>query len=141
MKKKKVLFLCTGNSCRSQMAEGWTKHLWGNCIEPHSAGIEKHGLNPYAVRVMAEVNVDISQHYSKTIDELSSHNFDLVFTVCDKAREQCPIFFRNTKIIHVGFEDPPYLAQFVETEEEKLNIYRRIRDEIKNFIKDINKYF
>ncbi len=138
---KKVLFLCTGNSCRSQMAEGWTRHLWNNTIEPYSAGVEKHGLNPYAVQVMAEAGVDISHHVSKTIDELPFRTFDLVVTVCDNARERCPLFPGKTKVIHVGFEDPPYLAQFVETEEEKLNIYRRVRDEIKKFVNEINRYF
>lgn len=139
-KKKKILFLCTGNSCRSQMAEGWTKYLWGDSIESYSAGVEKHGLNPYAVKVMAESGVDISNHYSKTINELPSRDFDLVITVCDNAKERCPFFPGKTKIIHVGFEDPPYLAQSVNTEEEKLNIYRRIRDEIKKFIEEINNY-
>jgi len=141
MEKKKVLFLCTGNSCRSQMAEGWTRHLWSNTIEPYSAGIEKHGLNPCAVQVMAEAGVDISHQYSKTIQELPLREFDLVITVCDNARERCPLFPGKTKVIHVGFEDPPYLAQFAKTEEEKMNIYRRIRDEIKHFVEKLDTYF
>ncbi len=141
IKKKKVLFLCKGNSCRSQMAEGWTRHLWNESIEPYSAGIEKHGLNPYTIKVMAEAGVDISHQYSKIIDELPCRDFDLVVTVCDNTLERCPLFPVKTKIIHVGFEDPPYLAQFVETEKEKLNIYRRVRDEIKEFANEINRYF
>ncbi len=140
MEKKKVLFLCTGNSCRSQIAEGWTRHLWKDSIEPYSAGIEKHGLNPYAVKIMAEASVDISHQYSKTIEELPTRDFHLVVTVCDNAQERCPLFPVKTNVIHVGFEDPPYLAQFVNTEEEKLNIYRRIRDEIKQFIEKIHQY-
>ena len=132
---KKVLFLCTGNSCRSQMAEGWTRHYWGEIIEPYSAGVEKHGLNPYAVKVMAEVGIDISNHYSKTIDELPTLDFDLVVTVCDSARERCPLFPKKTKVLHKSFEDPPYLAKSATTEKEILNIYRKIRDEIGEFVK------
>ena len=140
MIKKKILFLCTGNSCRSQMAEGWTRHLWKDTLDPYSAGIEKHTLNPYAVKVMAEVGIDISSYYPKTINELPIHNFDLVITVCDNVRKQCPHPPNHTKLIHVGFDDPPQLAQFAKTEEEILNIYRCIRDEIKRFIEIIDTY-
>jgi Protein-tyrosine-phosphatase len=132
--KRKVLFLCTGNSCRSQMAEGWARHLNSDVIEPYSAGIETHGLNPNAVKVMAEAGVDISGHHSKHLDELKDIDFDYVITVCDNAHESCPMFPRQTKVIHVGFDDPPRLAKEAKTEEEALKIYRRVRDEIKAFI-------
>jgi len=138
--KLKILFLCTGNSCRSQMAEGWARHLKGDAIEPYSAGIEIHGLNPNAVKVMAEAGVDISSHHSKHLDELKDINFDYVVTVCDNAYESCPIFPRKTKVVHVGFDDPPRLAKEAKTEEEALNIYRRARDEIKSFIERLPEY-
>ena len=131
---KKILFLCTGNSCRSQMAEGWTKFLKKGEIEAYSAGIETHGLNPYAVKAMAESGVDISNHKSTNIKDLMHIDFDFVITVCGHANENCPVFPGKTKIIHAGFDDPPKLAAELETEEEKLNCYRRVRDEIKNFV-------
>lgn len=130
----KVLFLCTGNSCRSQMAEGWARHLKGNLIEPYSAGVEAHGLNPDAVRVMAEAGVDISGHRCKKLNELQGIIFDYVVTVCDNARESCPVFPGKTKTIHVGFDDPPRLAANAKTEEERFAPYRRVRDEIRAFI-------
>ena len=132
--KLKILFLCTGNSCRSQMAEGWAKHLKSDVIVPYSAGIETHGLNPNAVKVMAEVGVDISNHCSKHVDELKDIQFDYVITVCGHANENCPVFPGKTRIVHIGFEDPPKLAERVETEDEKLNCYRKVRDEIKQYI-------
>ena len=132
-KKMKMLFLCTGNSCRSQIAEGWTRHLKGDIIEPYSAGIETHGLNPYAVKVMAEAGVDISEHRSKHVGGLKDINFDYVITVCSHANDSCPIFPGKIRIIHVGFDDPPKLAKEAKTEEEALNCYRRVRDEIKDF--------
>ena len=130
----KVLFLCTGNSCRSQMAEGWARHLKGDQIEPYSAGIEAHGLNPDAVRVMAEAGVDISGHRSKLVSELAGIEFDYVVTVCDNARESCPLFPGKAKVIHVGFDDPPRLAADAKTEEERLAPCRRVRDEIRAFV-------
>ena len=135
--KKKILFLCTGNSCRSQMAEGWARHLKGDVIEPYSAGIETHGMNPRAVKVMAEVGVDISGHHSKKVDELKDVPFDLVVTVCGHAHEHCPLFPGKAKIIHVGFDDPPALAKTARTEEEALSHYRRVRDEIRAFVLQI----
>lgn len=132
--KMKVLFLCTGNSCRSQMAEGWARHLKDDRIEAYSAGIETHGLNPNAVKVMAEAGVDISNHQSKHVNDLKEVPFNLVVTVCDHASESCPVFPGFTKIVHVGFEDPPKLAELVDTEEEKLNCYRKVRDEIREFV-------
>jgi arsenate reductase (thioredoxin) len=129
----KVLFLCTGNSCRSQMAEGWTRHLKGDHIEAYSAGIETHGLSPDAVRVMAEAGIDISNHRSKHVDELRGIEFDYVVTVCDHAYESCPVFPGKAKLIHVGFDDPPRLAANAATEAERLAPYRRVRDEIRAF--------
>ncbi len=102
----KVLFLCTGNSCRSQMAEGWARHLKGDAIETYSAGIETHGLNPNAVKVMAEAGVDITGHTSKTLNDLAHVTFDYVVTVCGHAHETCPVFPGNAAVIHKGFDDP-----------------------------------
>ncbi|MBE0536206.1 MAG: arsenate reductase ArsC [Phycisphaerae bacterium] len=135
--KLKVLFLCTGNSCRSQMAEGWARHLKGEVIEPYSAGVEVHGLNPNAVRVMGEAGVDISGHRSKHLDELKDVDVDFVITVCDNAHESCPMFPGKTRIVHVGFDDPPRLAREAKTEEEGLEIYRRVRDEIRRFVEGL----
>ncbi|RME47932.1 MAG: arsenate reductase ArsC, partial [Deltaproteobacteria bacterium] len=112
----KVLFLCTGNSCRSQMAEGWTRHLWGGKIEAWSAGIETHGLNPQAVRVMAEAGVDISGQRSKRIEDVEGIAFDYVITVCDDAHESCPHFPGHTRVLHHAFDDPPRLARNAASE-------------------------
>jgi arsenate reductase (thioredoxin) len=135
--KIKVLFLCTGNSCRSQMAEGWAKALKGDVIEPYSAGVATHGLNPSAVRVMAEAGVDISGHRSKHVSELKDAPLDYVVTVCGHANETCPVFPGRTKMIHVGFDDPPRLAKESRSEEEALNHYRRVRDEIRAFVETL----
>jgi arsenate reductase len=135
-KRLKVLFLCTGNSCRSQMAEGWARALKGDVIEAYSAGIEKHGLNPKAVQVMQEAGVDISGHHSKTLDELDVP-FDVVVTVCGHAHETCPIFPGKAKVVHHGFDDPPRLAREAKDEEEALGHYRRVRDEIKAYIETL----
>ena len=134
MSKLKILFLCTGNSCRSQMAEGWARHLKNDVMEAHSAGIETHGLNPNAVKVMAEAGVDISRQRSKHVRELEGIDFDFVITVCGHADEHCPVFPGKTKVIHHGFDDPPKLAQHARTEEEILAPYRRVRDEIKAYV-------
>ena len=132
--KTKILFLCTGNSCRSQMAEGWARYLKGDTIEACSAGLEKHGLNLLAVRAMAEAGVDISSHSSKLIADLASQTFDYVITVCDHAHESCPLFSGNAQVIHRGFDDPPRLAADGASDEEALLHYRRVRDEIRAFI-------
>ena len=132
--KLKVLFLCTGNSCRSQMAEGWARALRSDTIEPYSAGLETHGLNPNAVKVMAEAGVDISGHRSKTLDSLLEVPFDMVVTVCDHAHETCPLFPKQARVVHAGFDDPPKLAKGANTEEEALAHYRRVRDEIRAFV-------
>ncbi len=130
----KVLFLCTGNSCRSQMAEGWTNHLKRDVIKCRSAGVETHGLNPLAVRVMAEAGVDISHHKSQLVDEFLGAPWDFVVTVCGHAHESCPFFPGKANVVHVGFDDPPALAQSETTEEAALVHYRRVRDEIRAFV-------
>ena len=132
--KTSVLFLCTGNACRSQMAEGWTRHLQGNVIEPFSAGVAPAGLDPRAVRVMAEAGIDISHHRSKHVSELAGEEFDVVITVCDSAREACPVLPGAKRVLHVGFDDPPWLARDARTEEEALGHYRRVRDEVRAFV-------
>ena len=137
MEKKKILFLCTGNSCRSQMAEGWAKQLKADKIEAYSAGIETHGLNPYAVKVMKEAGVDISGHKSKLVTGLMDIQFDYVVTVCGHANETCPFFPGRTRLVHVGFDDPPKLAKEARTEEEALGHYRRVRDEIRQFVETL----
>jgi arsenate reductase (thioredoxin) len=119
------------------MAEGWARHLKPDAIEPYSAGIESHGLNPLAVKVMAEVGVDISKQHSKTVAELPEISFDYVVTVCGNAHESCPVFPHRTKVVHAGFDDPPRLAICAKTEEERLAIYRRVRDEIRTFIETL----
>lgn len=132
--KMKVLFLCTGNSCRSQMAEGFARALKRDRIEAYSAGIETHGLDPLAVRVMAEAGVDISGHRSRLVDEVKDVGLDHVITVCDRAHESCPLFPGSAKVIHKGFDDPPRLAKDAKIEEEALEHYRRVRDEIRAFV-------
>jgi len=134
-RKTTILFLCTGNSCRSQMAEGWARHLKGEKIQPYSAGIEKHGLNPLAVRVMAEAGVDIGAQQSKLIDELPSIPFDYVVTLCDHAHESCPYF--PGRIVHRGFPDPPHLAKAASSEEAILQAYRSVRDLIRDFVETL----
>jgi arsenate reductase len=140
MKKLKILFLCTGNSCRSQMAEGWTKYLKGDVLEVYSAGIETHGLNPNAVKVMAEAGVDISAQKSENIKDYLSMDLDYVVTVCGHAHETCPVFPGKATVIHRGFDDPPFLAKSKETEEEKLDCYRKVRDEIRDFVMTLPEY-
>ena len=130
----KILFLCTGNSCRSQMAEGWARHLKSDRFDAYSAGVETHGLNPNAVKVMAEAGVDISGHHSQHIDEFRDVELDHVITVCGHAHESCPVFPGKTQVTHVGFDDPPRLAKEAATEDEALNHYRRVRDEIRIFV-------
>ena len=139
--KLNVLFLCTGNSCRSQMAEGWTRHLKGDQVNAYSAGIETHGLNPSAVKVMGEVRVDISGHKSQHIEEFKDVKLDVVVTVCGHAHETCPVFPGNCKVVYVGFRDPPKMAKKLAengaSEEEQLDCYRTVRDEIKTFVETL----
>jgi arsenate reductase len=119
------------------MAEGWARALKGEVIEAYSAGIEKHGMNPHAVKVMAETGVDISRQYSKTVAEIGPVEFDYVVTVCGHANENCPVFPVKTKVGHVGFEDPPTLTKHLPDGEEKLAVYRRVRDEIRRFVETL----
>ena len=135
--KLKVLFLCMGNACRSQMAEGWARRLKGDCIDAYSAGIETRGLDPLVVKVMAEAGVDISGHRSKNVRELMAVPFDYVVTVCGQANETCPAFPSNAKVVHVAFDDPPKLAKAAKTQQEVMNCYRRVRDEIRAFVETL----
>jgi len=135
--KPRVLFLCTGNSCRSQMAEGFARALRGGSIEPRSAGLEARGLDPRAVRVMREAGVDIAAQRSKTVDEVLGERFDWVVTVCGHAHETCPVFPGGARVLHRGFDDPPRLAGGARSEEEALAHYRRVRDEIRAFIESL----
>jgi len=132
-----ILFLCTHNSCRSQMAEGWAHRLLNDQFESSSAGIEPTRVEPRAVQVMAEAGVDISSHRAKSISEVQDIDFDYVVTVCDQAREQCPYFPARVRVIHAGFDDPPALAREAKDEQEALAIYRRVRDEIRRFIEEL----
>jgi len=137
--KTKVLFLCTGNSCRSQMAEGWANALKSDALEAYSAGIEAHALNPHAVQVMAEAGVDISRQQSKTTEAVRHVPFDYVVTVCGHAHETCPAWLgSNAKVVHVGFDDPPTLAKSAKTTDEALSHYRRVRDELKAFVQTLD---
>ena len=131
--KIKVLFLCIGNSCRSQMAEGWARHLKSDCLEAYSGGIEPHEVNPYAVKVMAEAGVDISHQTSKHVYSLNVI-FDYIIVVCSHANESCPMFPGSARVTYVGFDDPPKKTADCCTEEEKLNFYRKVRDQIKGLI-------
>jgi len=119
------------------MAEGWARHLKRDRFEACSAGVETHGLNPNAVKVMAEAGVDISKHRSRHIDEFRDVELDHVITVCGHAHESCPVFPGKTKVTHVGFDDPPRLAKDAATEEEALAHYRRVRDEIRAFVETL----
>jgi arsenate reductase len=129
--KIKVLFLCTGNSSRSQIAEGWARHLKNEVIDAYSAGILPIGISSRAIKVMSEASVDISNHKSKHVDELKGIDFDYVVTLCDNAAENCPAFQGKTKIIHKPFEDPN-LA--VGSAESVLAVFRKVRDQIKAFV-------
>lgn len=135
--KPRVLFLCTGNSCRSQMAEGWARHLLGERVEACSAGTDPHGLNPLAVRAMQEAGVDISGHTSKTVEACDPDTLALVVTVCGHADENCPMFPGTTRVVHRGFDDPPKLAAGAKTDEDAMPHYRRVRDEIRAFIETL----
>lgn len=139
MTKKRLLFLCTGNACRSQMAEGWARHLLGETIEAFSAGVEAHGLDPRAVAVMAEAGVDISGHRSKRLDELARGDFDLVITLCDAAAATCPTFPGASCHLHHPFDDPPRLARSATSPEAALEAYRRVRDEIRDFVATLSQ--
>ena len=135
--KPKILFLCTGNSCRSQMAEGFANHF-GRFVA-YSAGVKIHELNPYAIEVMRELEIDISHHQSKHVDSLKNLTFDYVITVCNHAYETCPLYLKKSKILHVRFDDPPQITKGLKSKKEILFHYRRVRDEIKNFVEKLPK--
>jgi len=132
--RKRILFLCTGNSCRSQMAEALVNHLRGEEYQAFSAGVAPHGLDPRAVRAMAETGLDISGNRSKDLGEFLDQEFTWVVTVCDNAREQCPVFAGAARRAHAGFPDPPYLARQARSEEEAMECYRRVREQIRAFV-------
>lgn len=139
-KRIRMLFLCTGNSCRSQMAEGWAKHLLGARVDACSAGTHPHGLNPLAVRAMREAGIDIASHSSKLIEDCSPESLDVVVTVCGHANENCPVFLarsHRTRVVHQGFDDPPKLAAGAADDNEAMPHYRRVRDEIRTFIETL----
>jgi len=131
MNKKRILFLCTGNSCRSQMAEGFLRHMAGDRFEVFSAGVKPTQVNPLAIKVMAEAGIDISKHRSKSAMEFISQQFDYIITVCDNAKQTCPVFPGKHEKIHWDLEDP---AEAQGNEEERLSFFRRIRDEIKSMV-------
>lgn len=132
-----ILFLCTGNSCRSQMAEGWARALKPDVLTAYSAGIEKHGLNPYAVRAMQEAGVDIRGQQSQTVADIGPVEFDVVVTVCGHADENCPVFTGAPRVVHQPFDDPPRLAADLADEEAKMAVYRRVRDEIRQYVESL----
>jgi arsenate reductase len=132
-----VLFLCTGNACRSQIAEAWARHLKADAVEPYSAGTHPRGLDPLAVKAMAEVGLDISGQRSKALADVEHLPFDYVVTVCSEAHESCPVFPGRARVVHVGFDDPPRLAADAGSEAEALTYYRRVRDEIRAFIEQL----
>jgi arsenate reductase len=135
--KPRILFLCTGNTCRSQMAEAWTRELMGHEFEAYSAGVKPRDIDPRAVKAMSEVGIDISAQVSKEIETFGDLDFDYVVTLCDNARESCPYFPAKTRVMHRGFDDPPRLAADAENEEEAMAHYRRVRDEIKVFVENL----
>lgn len=134
--KQKILFLCTGNSCRSQMAEAWTRYLKNDIFEPCSAGVNPGIMDLKAVKVMAEAGIDISTYKAKNVNAFGELEFDYVITVCDHANENCPYFPGKTRRLHVGFDDPPRLSSGMD-DESALEIYRRVRDEIQNFVQNM----
>jgi arsenate reductase len=134
---KRVLFICTNNSCRSQMAEGIINHELEDNIEAFSAGTTPTSVNPRAILVMKEIGIDISRHRSKSMDEFTGQHFDYVITLCDNANEQCPLFFGGVKKIHMGFDDP---AAATGTEEEIMVVFRKVRNDIKGKLLDFFSY-
>lgn len=139
--RKRILFLCTGNSCRSQMAEALAKQLHGDTFEFHSAGIVAHGMNPNVERVMEEVGISLLGHYSKTVDELGVDSFDCIVTVCDHAAESCPILKDRPRVIYQPFADPPKLAKEKMSEEDKLDCYRKVREDISLWLSNFKDFF
>jgi arsenate reductase len=139
--KPSVLFLCTGNSCRSQMAEGFARAIHGERIDACSAGLDPHGVDPRAVAVMAEAGVDLSGQSSKGLDAIDLEALDLVVTVCGHADENCPLFPGRARVVHHGFDDPPRLARLAGDEKEALSHYRRVRDQIRDFVEHLPELF
>ena len=135
--KMKILFLCTGNSCRSQMAEAWTNRLKGDRVEAYSAGVAPKPVDPRAVKAMAETGIDISRQKSKDIDSVGNLEFDYVVTLCDNAKESCPFFPARTRLLHRGFDDPPRIAENAQDEEAAMASYRRVRNEIRAFVEEM----
>lgn len=131
VKKTKVLFLCTGNACRSQMAEGWARHLKSDVIDAYSAGVWPARVSARAIKVMGEAGVDISSHKSQHVDDFAEIEFDYVVTLCDNAREQCPVFAGNAKLVHRAFDDP---VMMIGTDDQIIAAFRRTRDEIRSFV-------
>ena len=131
---KRILFLCTGNSCLSQMAEGLARHLRGGAIEAYSAGTAPQSLNPRAVQALREIGIDITAHYSKNVDSLGDITFDYVITVCDDAHEHCPVWPGRGRVVHHAFDDPPRLAAGATSDQEAMGHYRRVRDEIRDYV-------
>jgi len=130
--KKRVLILCTGNSARSQMAEGLLRHDFGNRFEVESAGTKPGFVRPEAIAVMREVGIDISGHRSKHVEDFKEQQFDYIITVCDNARETCPVYFGKAGKLHHDFEDP---AAFTGSEEQRLALFRRVRDELRSYLR------
>jgi arsenate reductase len=139
-KKLNILFLCTGNSCRSQMAEGWTNHLKGDVINCRSAGTETHGLNPMAVKAMVEAGVDISHHKFQLVDDFLGGKWDFMNTVRGNAHETCPMFPGRVKIVHAEFDDPPTLSKEESTEKGAMTQDRKVRDEIRAFVESLPEF-
>ncbi len=138
--KKRILFLCTGNACRSQMAEAFARHYHGDWLEAYSAGVSPHGVDPRAIKAMAEIGIDISTNQSKPIETFDDMEFDYVITLCDSAAKACPVFPAKTLYLHVPFDDPPILAMNATDEEEAMEHYRRVREQIKDFIRDLPSF-
>ena len=134
IRKIRVLFLCTANSCCSQMAEDWAKHLKGDVLEAYSAGVRPQKVSQRAIQVMREAGVDISEQRSEHVDDYTNVDFDYVVTVCDNAKEQCPVFPKNVHTVHKKFDDP---AAVIGTEEQVMAEFRRVRDEIRSFVEEL----
>jgi arsenate reductase (thioredoxin) len=134
--KKRVLILCTGNSARSQIAEGLLRHDAGERFEVESAGTKPSMVRPEATAAMGELGIDISGHRSKSVEEFDRQHFDYVITVCDNAKEACPVFFGEAQRLHHGFDDPPPLGE--GSDEERMAIFRRVRDELRAYLRDFS---
>lgn len=138
--KQNILFLCTGNSCRSQMAEAWLRELKGDQYQAYSAGLEAHGINPNVVKVMSEAGIDVSHQQSTLLQDIQQQDFDYVITVCSHAHESCPIFPGNATVKHISFDDPPKMAEQFNDPQQKLECYRRVRNQIRDFIETIEQF-